>query len=325
MQEPFELGGREAYAGMSIGIALFPRDAGERDELMRLADLALYRAKNEGRGRCAFFEARMGDELRLRRTFEEELKLALEQDQLAVVYQPVFDADGRAIVGAEALVRWPHPERGLIPPDQFIGLAEDRGLIAPLGEWVLRRACRDANGWPGIKVAVNVSPIQFRSRDFVATIARLLGETGRDPGLVELELTESVIIENADGAEQAMIELRAMGVSLALDDFGTGYSSLIYLRRFPFDKIKIDRSFLESMEPTGESAIIVESIVSLGRSLGLTVTAEGVETEEQRQILQSFHCHQFQGFALARPMDAAAFGRLLAERRGEDALAERAA
>lgn len=311
MQEPFELGEREAFAGMSIGIALFPQDATHRDELLRRADLALYRAKNGGRGRFSFFESRMGDELQMRKTVEDELRQAIEQDKLAVVYQPIFAADGCTILGAEALVRWPHPERGMIMPDQFIALAEDRGLIAPLGEWVLRRACLDANRWPGLKVAVNVSPIQFRSRDFVAIVERILRETERDPTLVELELTESVIVENADGAEEAMIQLRAMGVGLALDDFGTGYSSLIYLRRFAFDKIKIDRSFLESMEPTGESAIIVESIVSLGRALGLTVTAEGVETREQQRILENMGCHQLQGYVLSRPLDLAAFERFL--------------
>ncbi|HVB89119.1 MAG TPA: EAL domain-containing protein [Beijerinckiaceae bacterium] len=311
MQEPFDLGEREAFAGMSIGIALHPQDAADRDELMRRADLALYRAKNEGRGRFAFFESRMGDELRMRKTVEDELRQAIEQDQLALVYQPIFAADRRTIVAAEALVRWPHPERGMIMPDQFIGLAEDHGLIAPLGEWVLRRACLDANKWPDVKVAVNVSPIQFRSRDFVATVERILRETKRNPNLVELELTENVIVENADEAEEAMIQLRAMGVSLALDDFGTGYSSLIYLRRFAFDKIKIDRSFLESMEPTGESAIIVESMVGLGRALGLIVTAEGVETDEQKMLLDQMGCHQLQGYGLSRPISAEAFEQLL--------------
>jgi diguanylate cyclase len=325
IRPPFELGENEAYVNMSIGVAVYPRDAVSRDELLRLADLALYRAKNEGRGRYAFFESHMGDELRFRRTLEEELRLAIERDQLTVAYQAIFAADAETIVGAEALVRWPHPERGLISPCQFIGLAEDRGLIASLGEWVLRRACRDANRWPGLKVAVNVSPIQFRSPDFVGAVERVLRETHRSPDLLELELTESVIVENADSAEEAMIELRAMGVTLALDDFGTGYSSLIYLRRFPFDKIKIDRCFLEAMEPTGESAIIVESIVSLGRALGLTVTAEGIETEEQKQILQSFRCHEFQGFGLAQPLDAETFGRFLEERAEGKAKSERAA
>ena len=314
VEEPFELGGREAFVGMSIGVAFYPRDAVNRDELMRLADLALYRAKNGGRGRFAFFETRMGDELRLRRSMEKELKLAIERDELAIAYQPVFAADGETIVGAEALTRWPHPLRGVIQPDQFIGLAEDRGLIGSLSEWVLRRTCLDANHWPGLKVAVNVSPIQFGSRDFVAMVARVLSETGRDPNLLELELTESVVIENADGAEQSMIELRAMGVSLALDDYGTGCSSLIYLRRFLFDKIKINRSFLASMEPTGQSAVLIASIVNLGRSLGLTMTADGVETEEQRRILQASRCHQMQGLALSGPLDAQAFQRFFTER-----------
>jgi EAL domain-containing protein (putative c-di-GMP-specific phosphodiesterase class I) len=183
-------------------------------------------------------------------------------------------------------------------------MAEERGLIIPLGEWVLRRACRDGKRWPGLRIAVNVSPIQFRHRDFVGKVVEALEETGFDATRLELELTEGVVVEDADAAEAAMMELRALGVHLALDDFGTGYSSLIYLRRFAFDKIKIDRSFLESMEATGESAILVHSIVHLGRALGLTVTAEGVETKEQHRFLQALGCHQLQGYLFSRPIPA---------------------
>ena len=302
MSGPFNLGDAEVFAGISIGVAMSPQDAIERDELMRLADLALYRSKNEGRNRFSFFEPQMGEELRLRKTIEEELRIAIERDNLVNFYQPIYSADGRKLVGVEALVRWDHPVQGMIPPNSFISIAEDRGLIVPLGEWVLRRACTDAARWRGVRVAVNVSPVQFRQPDFVASVARILHETGLDPTRLELELTEGVIIEDAEIAENAIIELRAMGVRLALDDFGTGYSSLIYLRRFAFDKIKIDRSFLESMEETGESTILVHSIVHLGRALGLTVTAEGVETADQHRVLQAMGCHEMQGFYFSKPV-----------------------
>jgi EAL domain-containing protein (putative c-di-GMP-specific phosphodiesterase class I) len=212
----------------------------------------------------------------------------------------------------ESLVRWRHPTKGLIPPSDFIGLAEKRGMILQLGEWVMRRACEDARQWPGIRVAVNVSAIQFRHPGFVATVQKILNETGLDPARLELELTETVIVEDADGAENAMFDLRAMGVRLALDDFGTGYSSLIYLRRFAFDKIKIDKSFLESMEATGESAIIVHSVVHLGRSLGLTVVAEGVETSEQHRFLQALGAHELQGYMFSRPVQGSEISRICA-------------
>ena len=279
---------------------------------MRRADLALYRAKNEGRNRLAFFEARMGEELRLRKSAEDELRQAIDNGLLTVLYQPVVTADTQRLVAVEALVRWPHPTRGTVLPDDFIGLAEDRGLILPLGEWVLRRACSDAKSWGDLRVAVNVSPVQFRQKEFVATVAKIIAETELDPSRLELELTEGVVVEDADQAENAIIDLRAMGVRLALDDFGTGYSSLIYLRRFAFDKIKIDRSFLQSMESTGESAIIVHSIVHLGRALGLTVTAEGIETQEQHRFLQALGCHELQGYLFSKPVGPEAITRMVA-------------
>ena len=228
-------------------------------------------------------------------------------------YQPILSADGEKLVGVEALVRWRHPVHGLISPERFVGLAEDSGLIFPLGEWVLRRACTDARRWPGLYVAVNVSPIQFRHNAFPAAVERILKETLMDPSRLELELTEGVIVKDADQAENAIIELRAKGVRLALDDFGIGYSSLIYLRRFAFDKIKIDKSFLQSMEMTGESAIILHSIVHLGRALGLTVTAEGIENEDQQRFLQALGCHELQGFLFSQPLDADELTELVAQ------------
>ncbi len=271
---------------------------------MRRADLALYRAKNEGRNRFCFFEQRMGEELRMRKTVEDELRAAIHRNELTAQYQPILAADGEKVVGVEALVRWRHPKHGLISPERFVGVAEDSGLIIPLGEWMLRRACTDAKRWPGLYVAVNVSPIQFRHKAFPTAVERILNETGMDPARLELELTEGVVVKDADQAENAIIELRARGVRLALDDFGIGYSSLIYLRRFAFDKIKIDKSFLQSMEMTGESAIILHSIVHLGRALGLTVTAEGIENADQQRFLQALGCHELQGFLFSQPLDA---------------------
>jgi EAL domain-containing protein (putative c-di-GMP-specific phosphodiesterase class I) len=230
-------------------------------------------------------------------------------------YQPILSADSETIVGVEALVRWRHPVHGLIAPERFVGLAEDSGLIIPLGEWVLRKACMDARRWPELYVAVNVSPIQFRHKNFPMAVERILKETGMDPSRLELELTEGVVVKDADQAENAIIELRARGVRLALDDFGIGYSSLIYLRRFAFDKIKIDKSFLQSMEMTGESAIILHSIVHLGRALGLTVTAEGIENEDQQRFLQALGCHELQGFLFSQPIDADELATVIEQRR----------
>lgn len=312
LTEPFELSGVGVTVGCSIGIALSPQDGKDRGTLMRLADTALYQAKNEGRNRYSFFEPQMNRSLQLKRMVEEDLRNAIARDELLLHYQPQVSIDGATIVGVEALVRWPHPVHGMVPPSEFIGIAEERGLIVPLSEWVLRRACLEAGRWPGIKLAVNVSPIQFRHKDFVASVIRILDETGFDPTRLELELTEGVVVEDADAAETAMMDLRSHGVSLALDDFGTGYSSLIYLRRFAFDKIKIDRSFLEYMESTGESAILVHSVVHLGRALGLRVCAEGVETAEQHRFLQAVGCHELQGFRFSKGVVPEEIDRLLA-------------
>lgn len=272
LTSPFVISEAEVTIGASIGIAIAPDHAMTREGLMGLADTALYQSKSEGRNRYSMFQTRMDETVRMRKTVEDDLRRAIDNDGLLLNYQPLYSADGENVVGLEALVRWPHETRGLINPTEFIAIAEERGLIIPLGEWVLRRACQDCKRWPGLRIAVNVSPIQFRSRGYVDGVMAVLEETGFDPSMLELELTEGVVVEDADAAEAAMMDLRALGVHLALDDFGTGYSSLIYLRRFAFDKIKIDRSFLESMEATGESAILVHSIVHLGRALGLTST-----------------------------------------------------
>jgi diguanylate cyclase (GGDEF)-like protein len=312
LTRPFAVAHTQVTIGASIGVALAPEHARSRESLMKLADTALYQAKSEGRNRVSFFQTHMDETLRMRKVVEDDLRKAITGDQLILHYQPLFSSDGEKIVGLEALVRWPHPERGLISPSEFIAIAEERGLVIPLGEWVLRRACEDGKRWPNLRVAVNVSAIQFRHRGFVESVTRALEETGFDASRLELELTEGVVVGDEDAAEAAMIELRALGVHLALDDFGTGYSSLIYLRRFAFDKIKIDRSFLESMEATGESAILVHSIVHLGRALGLVVTAEGVETKEQHRFLQALGCHQLQGYLFSRPVPREEIDRMVA-------------
>lgn len=311
LSKPFSIFGVETTVGCSIGIALAPTDGMDRVSLMKLADTALYQSKNEGRNRYSFFEAHMNRSLQLKRMVEEDLRNAILNDQLQLHYQPQVSIDGSTIIGVEALVRWPHPVHGMVPPSEFIGIAEERGLIVPLSEWVLRRACTEAKRWEGIRLSVNVSPIQFRHTDFVANVLRILEETGYDPSQLELELTEGVVVEDADAAEAAMMDLRGHGIGLALDDFGTGYSSLIYLRRFAFDKIKIDRSFLEYMETTGESAILVHSIAHLGRALGLRVCAEGVETAEQHRFLQAIGCHELQGFLFSKAVPADELDRLL--------------
>lgn len=315
---PFSMEGAVMRIGVTIGVAFAPDDGMEVATILRAADTALYRAKNEGRNRFALYEHRMSEAERIRKLVDDELRGAIEREELALVYQPQVFADTGKIASVEALVRWRHPTHGLISPATFISVAEERGLIVPLGEWVMRRACQDAKRWPGLRVGVNVSAIQFRQSQFVRDVDRIMREYEIEPGRLELELTEGVLVEDADQAEAAMMELRSIGVKLALDDFGTGYSSLIYLRRFAFDKIKIDKSFLDSMEATGESAILVHSVVHLGRALGLEVTAEGVETEEQRRFLQAVGCHFLQGYLFSKPVSAEAIDEMLrAEHEGE--------
>jgi diguanylate cyclase (GGDEF)-like protein len=316
---PFVMDGSTMRIGVTVGVSFAPDDGMDVATILRAADTALYRAKNEGRNRFALYEHRMTETERIRKLVDDELRGAIDREELALVYQPQVYADSGRIASVEALVRWRHPTHGLISPATFISAAEERGLIVPLGEWVMRRACRDAARWPGLRVGVNVSAIQFRQPNFPKDVERVIRESNLEPNRLELELTEGVLVEDADQAEASMMELRSIGVKLALDDFGTGYSSLIYLRRFAFDKIKIDKSFLDSMEATGESAILVHSVVHLGRALGLEVTAEGVETEEQRRFLQAVGCHFLQGYLFSKPVSAEAIDEMFRAEAAADA------
>jgi diguanylate cyclase len=310
---PYSIANQTIVIGASIGIAVISEHVGGASDVMRHADLALYRAKNEGRNRACIYDSAMDANLLKRKLLENELRRAIESKALRVVYQPIVNNSGEVVVGVEALCRWTHPERGEISPAEFIPIAEHSGLIIDLGEQVLRRACLDGKAWPGLSVSVNVSPLQFRRTDFVDVVERILAETDFDPARLELEVTETTLIGNVDTAELAMFRLKALGVRLALDDFGTGYSSLLYLRRFPFDKLKVDSSFVRSIERAADAAAIVHAVVSLGRGLGMKVTAEGVETAEQQLFLRAAGVHCMQGYRFGRPCSAAEITTRLAE------------
>jgi diguanylate cyclase (GGDEF)-like protein len=302
---PYSISGHAINIGASIGIAVIDRRARDAGDILRYADMALYRAKNEGRNRACIYDAAMDADLSQRKLLESDLLHAIRNDGLSAAYQPIVNASGDTMVGVEALARWTHPTAGVIPPSVFIPIAENSGLIVELGEWMLRRACLDGRNWPGLTVAVNVSPLQFRRSDFVDVVERILKETDFDASRLELELTESTLLGNLETAELSMLRLKAIGVRFALDDFGTGYSSLLYLRRFPFDKLKIDSSFVRSIETAPDAAAIVHAVVSLGRGLGMRVTAEGVENAEQHLFLRAAGVHSMQGYRFGRPGPAA--------------------
>jgi diguanylate cyclase (GGDEF)-like protein len=312
LSAPYSINGHTVVIGASVGIAVIDRGAKDAADIMRYADMALYRAKNEGRNRACTYDAAMNADLSHRKQIEQDLRETIENAGLRVLYQPIVNASGEKTLGVEALVRWPHPERGMISPLDFIPVAEHSGLIIQLGAFVLRQACEDGKAWPNVIVSVNVSPLQFRQIDFVEVVERILQETGFDPARLELELTESTLIGNVDSAEAAMVRLRSLGVRLALDDFGTGYSSLQYLRRFPFDRLKIDRSFVANIDKAADAAAIVHAVVSLGRGLGMKVTAEGVETADQHLFLRAAGVHCMQGFRFGRPSDTAEIAARLA-------------
>jgi diguanylate cyclase (GGDEF)-like protein len=309
---PYAISGHNIIIGASIGIAVIDRRVGDAADILRYADMALYRAKNEGRNRACIYDAAMDADLSNRKLLEGDLLQAIKSDGLRAAYQPIVNASGDTVVGVEALARWTHPTHGEIPPSRFIPIAEHSGLIVELGEWMLRRACVDGRNWPNLAVSVNVSPLQFRRSDFVELVERILTETDFDANRLELELTESTLLGNLETAELSMLRLKAIGVRFALDDFGTGYSSLLYLRRFPFDKLKIDSSFVRSIEKAPDAAAIVHAVVSLGRGLGMKVTAEGVETAEQHLFLRAAGVHSMQGFRFGKPGPASEIDHRLA-------------
>ena len=301
--EPFLLPGHRVEIGTSIGIAMAPEHGSDQEQLLKKADLAMYRSKSAGRNRYTLYDEAMSVELEARNTLEGDLRDAIAGCQFEVHYQPFFDVKTGYRKGVEALVRWRHPIRGLIQPDQFIPLAEESGLIVPLGEWVLRRACDDAASWPAdIKVAVNLSPVQFKQAELFDVIKSALRNSGLPPERLEIEITESVLLESAVENHAFIEKLKTIGISLALDDFGTGYSSLSCLTAFPFDKIKIDKSFIGSLMKSYKSSAIVSSIVTLARGLDISITAEGVETREQLERLRTLGVHFAQGYLLGRPV-----------------------
>ena len=303
---PYEIEGHQIVIGISIGIALAPADGTDATQLLKNADLALYRTKTEGRNDYRFFEDKMDASARLRRALEMDLRNAIVREEFEVHYQSIINVVSLQTCGVEALVRWRHPERGLIPPDKFIPLSEEIGLIGALGEWILRKACTDAAVWPShIKLAVNLSPAQFRSENLVSMVKNALQVSGLAVDRLELEITESVLLQKSAGTIDTLHRLKELGLNIVLDDFGTGYSSLSYLRMFPFDKIKIDKSFVQEMPYRADCAAIVSAVTSLGRSLHIDTTAEGVETPEQFKLLQAAGCTQAQGYLFAKPKPVA--------------------
>ncbi|GGA40004.1 sensor domain-containing diguanylate cyclase [Pelagibacterium lentulum] len=286
----------------SIGIAIYPKDAEEAEHLMNCADTALYSAKDEGRGIYKFFEMEMGAQLRDRRLLEHDARHAVVRNELSLVYQPQVDIKSGEVTGFEALVRWDHPERGRISPAEFIPVAEDSGLILQIGEWVLRHACQQAAKWQNpLSIAINVSPVQLHAPQFPALVCEILFETGLAPNRLEIEVTETALVKNMSRALSALRQIKALGVKVAMDDFGTGYSSLSNLRAFPFDKLKVDQSFIKSVDSNGQSAAIVQAVLGLGKGLNLPVLAEGVERPEELEFLRGAVCQSAQGYWFGRP------------------------
>jgi predicted signal transduction protein with EAL and GGDEF domain len=312
IRRPYIIDGEIIGIGASVGVALAPQDGASSVTLMKRADLALYRAKSEGGNNVRFFEPGVDALLLTRRTVERDLRRALRQDELDVHYQPLLDMRSQSVHGFEALVRWHHPERGLLLPSEFIAVAEETGLIVPLGARVLRLATAQAVAWGGdVSVAVNLSAVQFADGKLVDTVRAALERTGLAPHRLELEITESVLLRDSAATLDTLHALRGLGVRISMDDFGTGYSSLRYLRSFPFDKIKIDQSFVHEMFSNEECATIIEAVIGIGRRLGIATTAEGVETDAQMDRLREEGCDMVQGFLIGRPVPAAEAARYL--------------
>jgi diguanylate cyclase (GGDEF)-like protein len=302
IEAPYDINGHQVVIGTSIGVAIAPRDGSDADQLFKNADLALYRAKADGRGTYRFFEQEMDIALQGRRALELDLRKALAAGEFELWYQPIVSLATKEVTGCEALLRWQHPERGMVSPADFIPLAEEIGLIVPIGEWVLRQACLQAASWAGnLRIAINLSPLQLKSRYLVQTVLVALSNSGLSPSRLELEITETVLLQDNENTLSRLHDLRHHGIRIALDDFGTGYSSLSYLRSFPFDKIKVDQSFVRDVVNRPDCMAIVESIANLGRNLGMTTTAEGIETEQQLSVLRDAGFLEGQGYYFSAP------------------------
>jgi EAL domain-containing protein (putative c-di-GMP-specific phosphodiesterase class I) len=298
---------------LSIGIALAPGDGLDPDRLLKNADMALYRAKSDGQGLYRFFEPEMDARMQARRRLEIDLRKAIANSEFELFYQPLVGMQRENVAGFEALIRWHHPERGLILPLDFIPIAEETGLIVPIGDWVLRQACAEAVTWPSdVKIAVNLSPVQFKNKGILLSVISALAASGLSPSRLELEITESVLLQDGEATLAILHELRGLGVRISMDDFGTGYSSLSYLRKFPFDKIKIDQSFIFDMSDHDDSLAIVRAVIAMGSGLGIATTAEGVETAEQFKQLKLEGCSEVQGYLFSPPRPAAEVKGLLA-------------
>ena len=316
LSRPFPIAGHEFQVGASVGITTFPGDGASAEELVRNGDAAMYHAKSLGKGNYQFYDANMNEAARERVRLESALRRALRGDELVLHYQPQYEAASGEIVAFEALVRWQHPERGLLLPGSFIRVAEESGLVRELGQWVLDRACRQAREWRDaglrpVRMCVNVSNVQFKDPHFDDTVERTLSESGLDPASLELELTETSVMDSEARSKELLSGLKRLGVTVAMDDFGTGYSSLAALRRLPLDVLKIDRSFVRDIETDADDDAIVAAIVSMGRTLGLRLVAEGVETRAQLERVRACGCHVVQGFLLSRPLTSQAAQALL--------------
>jgi diguanylate cyclase (GGDEF)-like protein len=315
VSEPYDIEDQQATVGTSIGIAVSPGDGDTPDKMLRHADLALYRAKSDGRSTFRFFEPDMNQQMQARRIMEQDLRKALPSGEFELYYQPVVNLESKEISGFEALLRWNHPEAGQVPPSTFIPLAEEIGFIVPLGEWVIREACLAASRWPEhLTVAVNISAVQFRGSSLMTVIVNALAASGLHPTRLEIEITESVLLQDREATLSMLHQLRLLGIRIAMDDFGTGYSSLTYLQSFPFDKIKIDRSFVKDITDNAGSLYIVRAVAALAKGMGMAATAEGVETAEQLDKIAAVGCTEMQGYLFSKPLPVAEIERLFLSR-----------
>jgi diguanylate cyclase (GGDEF)-like protein len=324
LAKPYSIDAHELHLTGSIGIVTYPDDGMEVQTLLKNADVAMYHAKAAGRNNYQFFKADMNFRAAERQSVEEGLRAALEREEFMLYYQPKVNLETGWIVGAEALIRWRHPDRGLVPPAQFIPIAEECGFVVPMGRWVLREACRQARIWqqgglPALRIAVNISAVELRAKDFVAQVRAILSQTKFEPRDLELEITETFLMQDTQSTLAVLKDLKALGVHLALDDFGTGYSSLSYLKRFPIDTLKIDQSFVRDIATDEDDASIVSAVIGMGKSLHMRVVAEGVETREQLEFLQKHNCPFGQGYLFSPPLRAWEFEQLLCQSNKFDA------